>query len=169
MPKFEKLLLFLKTFQNETFIFGDFYIDTFVERTEKKIISIFSPHLAMKIKTSKPPELQQLQLQVWMMYLLQNLCRLKPFRRRSVTTTHCYQKSRYWKTKMNMTIIWGLEILKKIQGPNALNLFLLDQKLKGIDCNKADEQMVFIAENTTSTVNRFAPLQTHSKPKNSAD
>ena len=70
---------------------------------------------------------------------------------------------------MNMTIICGLEILKKIQGPNALNLFLLDQKLKGIDCNKADEQMVFIAENTTSTVNRFAPLQTHSKPKNSAD
>ena len=36
MPKFEKLLLFLKTFQNETFIFGDFYIETFVESTEKK-------------------------------------------------------------------------------------------------------------------------------------
>ena len=34
---------------------------------------------------------------------------------------------------------------------------------------KTDEQLVFIAENVMSTINRFAPLQTHSKPKNSAD
>ena len=47
---------------------------------------------------------------------------------------------------------------------------MLDQKLKGIDNNKkADEQLVFIAEIIMSTVNRFAPLQTHRKPKNSAD
>ena len=60
---------------------------------------------------------------------------------------------------------------KKVKGPNALNfLFLLDQKLKGMDCNKkADEQLVYFAENNMSTVNQFAPLQAHSKPKNSAD
>ena len=47
---------------------------------------------------------------------------------------------------------------------------MLDQKLKGIDYNKkADEQLVFITENIMSTVNRFAPLQTHPKPKNGAD
>ena len=45
--------------------------DTVVENQKNKNISIFSPHLAMKIKTSNPPELQQLQVHVWIMHLLQ--------------------------------------------------------------------------------------------------
>ena len=47
---------------------------------------------------------------------------------------------------------------------------MLNQKLKGIDYNKkADEQLVFVAEYIMSTVTQFAPLQTCSKPKTSAE
>ena len=117
MPEFEKHLVFLKTMKIERIIIRDFNIDTLVESTEKRNYLVFPPHFAIKILNT--PELQQLQVDNWIMYLLQILCRLKLFRQRCVTTTHCNRKFLYLKMKTNKIIIWCFEILKilKVECP----------------------------------------------------
>ena len=171
MPEFEKLLLFLKTLNNETIIFGDFNIDTLVESTEKKNYLDLLASFSYENQNFEPTRVTATSSTS-----LDHVSATKPLQTETIQTTisdhyTLLAEIPLLENKNEHDIYVESRNLKKIKGPNALNfLFLLDQKLKGIDYNKkADEQLVFITENIMSTVNRFAPLQTHPKPKNGAD
>ena len=171
MPEFEKLLLFLKTLNNETIIFGNFKIDTLVDSTEKRNYHDLLASFSYENQNFEPTRVTATSSTC-----LDHVSATEPLQTETIRTTI----SDHYTLLSEIPILENKEEqenfmesrnLKRIKGPYALNfLFLLDQKLKGLECNKkADEQLVYIAESIMSTVNRFAPLQTFTKQKDSTD
>ena len=143
MPEFEKLLFRLKTLNIETTIFCDFNIDTLVKSTHKKLSQ------SSRLINYENQNFEPTRVTATSSTCLDQVSATKPLQTETNQTTISVHYTLFSeililenKNERNKYLL--SRNLKKTNAPNTQNvLFLLYQKLKGMDCNvNADEQLV---------------------------
>ena len=161
LPKFEELLFFLKSLSYETFIFGDFNINTLITDNDKvnyeNLLNSFDCKIQNTLPTRVTPTTKSC-LDHWIASdeLYTQTIETTISDHFTVAASIPLTSRKSYKKELEKKKV---RKMKNLKGDNALNfLFLLDQKLKKIQSTSCTEMRAqMMCEKTIEYLDKFAP------------